>query len=223
MNCNWMHRNLPLYVDGRLSPLTRMLAHLHLRACSKCFDAYDRAESVGNWTAQLSPVRPPENLRMQIRLELRREIAREGWLRRAWGKAKGAVREGLQPVAVRSAGGLAAAVLLFGVLMPDIWTRPVHASNDIPLTLLSRSVAVPAVVAEPGPYAVHGNVTVLVFIDVRGGVYDVEFPQEMDENKRLKADIANALLFTQFEPAMLFGRPVPGRLLLNFTNFTVKG
>ena len=196
---------------------------MHLRACSKCFDASDRAESVGNWTAQLTPVRPPANLRMQIRLELRHEIAREGWLRRAWGRTKNAVHEGLQPVAIRSAGGLAAAVLLFGVLMPDIWTRPVHASNDIPLLLLSRSVAVPAGVAAPGPYGVNGNVTVLVFIDVRGGVYDLEFPSEVDENERLKAEIANALLFTQFEPAMLFGRPVPGRLLINFTNFTVKG
>ena len=45
----------------------------------------------------------------------------------------------------------------------------------------------------------------------------------MDANARLRAEIANALLFTQFEPAMMFGRPVPGRVLINFTNFTVKG
>jgi hypothetical protein len=223
MNCNWMHRTLPLYVDGRLSPLSRALAHLHLRACSKCFDAYDRAERVANWTARLSPVRPPDNLRMRIRLELRRESAREGWLRRTWGQLKSAVREGLQPVAIRSAGGLAAAILLFGVLMPDIWTQRVHASNDIPLTLLSRSVAIPAVVSELGPYGVNGNVTVLAYIDTRGGVYDLQFPADMGDSTRLKAEIANALLFTQFEPAMLFGRPVPGRVLINFTNYTVKG
>jgi hypothetical protein len=218
-----MHRNLPLYLDGKLTAPARVIAHLHLRACSKCFDAYERAESVVNWTARLNPVRPPANLRMQIRLELTREIAREGWLRRAWGQFKTDVREGLQPVAVRSAGGLAAAVLLFGVLMPDIWTQPVHASNDIPLRLLSQTVAVPAVVAELGPYAVNGNVTVLAYIDVQGGVYDLQFPEDMGQNEKLKAEIANALLFTQFEPAMLFGRPVPGRILINFTNYTVKG
>lgn len=223
MNCSWMHRNLPLYVDGRLSPFGRALAHLHLRACSKCFDAYDRAESVGNWTAHLNPVRPPANLRMQIRLELRHEIAREGRLRRAWGRVKNAFHEDLQPFAIRSAGGLAAAVLLFGVLMPDIWTKPVHASNDIPLLLLSRSVAVPAVVSSLGPHSVNGNVTVLAFIDSRGGVYDLQLPADMAGDDKLKAEIANALLFTQFQPAMLFGRPVPGRILINFTNFTVKG
>jgi hypothetical protein len=218
-----MHRNLPLYLDGKLAPPARFLAHLHLRACSKCFDAYDQAESVGNWTAHLNPVRPPDNLRMQIRLALSHEIAREGWLRRSWGRLKNAVWESLEPVAVRSAGGLAAAVLLFGVLMPDIWTQPVHASNDIPLRLLNHAVAVPAVVTELGPYGVNGNVTVLAYIDVRGGVYDVQFPADMDVNAALKAQIANALLFTQFEPAMLFGRPVPGRVMINFTNFTVKG
>ncbi len=223
MNCKWMQRNLPLYVNGRLSPVSSAVARLHLRACSSCFDAYDRAEGVGNWTSRLHPVRPPENLRMQTRLALRREIAREGWLRRAWGQLKSAVREGLQPVAVRSAGGVAAALLLFGMLMPDIWTQPVHASNDIPLTLLSGSVAVPAVVAEPGPYGVNEDVTVLAFIDIRGGVYDLQFPADMADDRRLKAEIANALLFTQFEPALLFGRPVPGRILINFTNFTVKG
>jgi hypothetical protein len=222
MNCQWMHRNLPLYLDGRLSAPARLVAHLHLRACSKCFAAYDRVESVGNWTARMTPARPPAQLRMQIRLELSREIAREGWLRRSWGRFKNEVRESLTPVAIRSAGGLAAAILLFGVLMPDIWTRPVHASEDIPLLLLSRSVAVPAVVTEIGPYGVTGNVTVLAFIDAQGGVYDLEFPSDI-ENDRLKAEIANALLFTQFEPAMLFGRRVPGRIMINFTNYTVKG
>lgn len=223
MNCNWMHRNLPLYLDGKLQPPARLVAHLHLRACSKCFEAYERAESVGNWTARLNPVRPPDSLRMQIRLELSREIAREGWLRRSWGRFKNEVRESLQPVAIRSAGGVAAAILLFGVLMPDIWTQPVHASNDIPLLLLNRTVAIPAVVIELSPYGVNGNVTVLAFIDVRGGVYDLEFPADMGENVKLKAEIANALLFTQFEPAMLFGRRVPGRVMINFTNYTVKG
>ena len=223
MNCKWMDKNLPLYLDGKLPSLSRLAAHVHLRACSKCFAAYDRAEGVANWTARLNPVRPPANLRMQIRLELSREIAREGWLRRAWGQFKSDVREASQPVAVRSAGGLAAAVLLFGVLMPDIWTQPVHASNDIPLRLLNQTVAVPAVVTELGPYAVNGNVTVLAFIDIRGGVYDLEFPDDIEQNPKLKAEIANALLFTQFEPAMLFGRPVPGRIMINFTNYTVKG
>jgi hypothetical protein len=218
-----MHRNLPLYVDGKLQPPARLVAHLHLRACSKCFEAYERAESVGNWTARLNPVRPPDSLRMQIRLELSREIAREGWLRRSWGRFKNEVRESLQPFAVRSAGGVAAAILLFGVLMPDIWTQPVHASNDIPLLLLNRTVAIPAVVIELSPYGVNGNVTVLAFIDVRGGVYDLEFPADMGENEKLKAQIANALLFTQFQPAMLFGRRVPGRVMINFTNYTVKG
>ena len=223
MNCKWMHRNLPLYLGGKLAPPARVVAHLHLRTCSKCFAVYDRSESVANWTARLNPVRPPANLRMQIRLQLTHEIAREGWLRRAWGRFKSDVREALQPVAIRSAGGLAAAILLFGVLMPDIWTQPVHASNDIPLLLLNRTVAVPAVVTELSPYGVNGNVTVLAFIDVRGGVYDLEFPADMGENTKLRAQIANALLFTQFQPAMLFGRPVPGRVLINFTNFTVKG
>jgi hypothetical protein len=223
MNCQWMHRNLPLYLDGRLSAPVRVMAHLHLRACSKCFAAYDRSEIVSNWAARVTPARPPANLRMQIRLELSREIAREGWLRRAWGRFKSEIHESFTPVAIRSAGGIAAAILLFGVLMPDIWTRPVHASEDIPLLLLSKSVAVPAVVAELGPYGVNGNVTVLAFIDVEGSVYDVEFPADMGENAKLRAQIANALLFTQFEPAMLFGRRVPGRVMINFTNYTVKG
>ncbi|MEZ5365231.1 MAG: zf-HC2 domain-containing protein [Bryobacterales bacterium] len=218
-----MQKNLPLYLAGKLAPPSKLVARLHLRSCSSCFAAYERSENATNWTARLNPVRPPANLRLQIRLELTREIAREGWLRRRWGQFKSDVREALQPVVIRSAGGLAAAILLFGVLMPDIWTQPVHASNDIPLRLLNHAVAVPAVVTELGPYAVDGNVTVLAFIDVRGGVYDLELPAELSKDDKLRAQIANALLFTQFEPATLFGRPVPGFVLINFTNFTVKG
>ena len=223
MNCSWTRRNLPLYLDGRLSPVTAALSRLHLRHCSKCLADCERIESADSWTRLAAPVRPPAGLRTRIHVALSHELERETWAERAWLRLKLRMREAVQPIAIRAAGGLAAAVLLFGVLMPDIWVKPVHAAEDVPLRLLSRRPIAPAMVMNLGPYGVSGNVTVLAFIDAQGNVYDIDLPAEARQNAKLCAQIANALLFSRFAPATFFGRPVRGAVMINFTTYDVKG
>ena len=66
-------------------------------------------------------------------------------------------------------------------------------------------------------------ITVLAYIDMRGGIYGFDLPDEQNENRQLRAEVANALLFAQFEPATKFGKPVLGRVLISFARCTVKG
>ncbi|MBI1358037.1 MAG: hypothetical protein GC160_27200 [Acidobacteria bacterium] len=223
MNCSWMQDRLAKYVEGELPWLERQLAQLHLRLCEQCFADYEKRESVNGWASWATPARPPARLEMSIRLAISREIARETRLTHWMRDLRAMAREALGPIAIRSVGVLASAVLLFGVLMPDIWRAPVKFPDDVPLTYMAEAIVKAPSVEVMGPYSGTKDVTVLAFIDMEGAMYDLEFPAELAEDVRLRSEVANALLFTEFQPATKFGRPVAGQVLINFTKTTVRG
>ncbi len=222
MNCRWMRNNLGAYHDGELSSAKRLAARLHLSACSRCFAESERLEDLSPLAATLSPVRPPANLNMRLRLAVYREMARETWARRTLRAIRAGLIDGMRPLAIRTGGGLLAALLLFGVVMPDLWTVRAASRHDVPLTYLAKGFVNPPAMAMLAPNGIQENVTVVVYIDMRGQVYDLEVLNHSGDN-RLHLQIANTLLFSEFEPATNFGLPVAGRLLITFTYYTVNG
>jgi len=223
MNCSWMQSRLSQYLGGELSWFQRMAARAHLRLCDECFEEYERRDSVTDWTSHIMPVRVPARLEMSTRLALSRELAVVGGLRGFLDRAGDWSRSMAAPVAIRSAGVLASSLLLFGILMPDIWKGSHTIQNDVPLTYMANALFTAPSIEVMGPYALKQDATVLAFVDMRGGVYDIELPDDLANNVRLRAELTNALLFTEFHPATRFGRPVPGQILIHFTRTTVRG
>jgi hypothetical protein len=136
---------------------------------------------------------------------------------------RAAFRESLRPMAIRALGGALSALVLFGAVMPDLWSERVLASDDPPVTYFTQRLVSAPTLQEPGPYAMPPNTTVLVYVDMRGGAYKFDLPDDQNADTKLRAEIAKALLFAEFEPATVFGQPVAGRVLLTFTTCTVKG
>jgi len=223
MNCRWMQSRLTAYLDGGLSTPVRMLARLHLQSCASCFEEMERRESVANLASHISPAVPPKNLNLQLRLAVYNEMRRETWVTRTWRAVRAGLRDSVRPLAIRGTGGLLAGIMLFGAVMPDLWTVRAASAEDVEVTYLARGLISPPSVAEMAPTEVHGNVTVMALIGADGKLYGLELPDEFDKNRRLRADIANKLLFSKFEPATFFGRPVAGRLVITFSQHTVKG
>lgn len=223
MNCSWTRRHLARYQGGDLAWIQRLAARAHLRWCEDCFDEYERREDADDWAARMMPVRPPARLEMSIRVALSHEQAKlqgmRGWLHSAAQK----IAPMLPPLAIRSAGMLASSLLLFGVLMPDIWRAQAQIPDDVPLTYMAQALFTAPSVEVMGPYAVSQDATVLAFIDMRGGVYDIELPDELAGDRRLRSELTNALLFTEFQPATRFGQPVAGQVLIHFAHTTVRG
>jgi hypothetical protein len=206
MNCSWTKRHLAEYQGGELAWLQRLAARAHLRWCEDCFEAYERAEDAAAWTNWLTPVRPPNRLEMSIRVAISHEQYEmrglRGWLR----SAQQRVAPMLRPLAIRSAGVLASSLLLFGLLI-----------------YMAQALFTAPSIEVMGPYALSQDATVLAFVDMRGGVYDIELPADLAGNVRLRSELTNALLFTEFHPATRFGQPVPGQVLIHFTRTTVRG
>ena len=218
MDCQWMRRNLPAYLDGELGSLERWTAEVHLRACSDCFERYEAYERPRSAASQLPEPHAPANLNLSIRLAVMRERSRRGWPERLRRRLREAMREMMRPLAVRALGAAVSAVVLFGAVMPDLWSMR-QLGPDVQLEYLVSS---PTIV-ELAPYPVSSETTVLASVDSHGGIYDFQLPIEQRNDPKLRAEVANALLFTEVEPAMIFGRPVPGRVLISFTRYTVKG
>lgn len=223
MHCNWTKDRLTAYENGDLRGLARVAVLLHLRLCGDCFRRYESLASVSSPLRALDAPEPPRSLNTQIRAALSLELARGNRWQWQLAQLRAALRESLRPVAIRALGGALSALILFGAVMPDLWRNRVLASDDVPVTYLAQRLVSSPTLHEPGPYAMPPNTTVLVYVDTRGGAYKFDLPDEQNHDRKLRAEIARALLFAEFEPATVFGRPVAGQILLTFTTCNVKG
>jgi hypothetical protein len=67
-----------------------------------------------------------------------------------------------------------------------------------------------------------GPVVIEAFVDANGRLesYRIIAGEDSDEIRR---QLDRSLLFTQFQPAMAFGSPTSGRVVISFSNVNVRG
>ena len=164
---------------------------------------------------RLQAIGVPPNLRTKLLVAL--SHANES----SWGYWKMRFRNAMRPIAVPATGGVFAAVILFVGLMANFYFVPPNLDADIPLTYLTRSlISGPSVSVAPS-FAVARHITVEAFVDVQGHVYDfriIRLPGSYPEPDRmLRAQLAQALLSTRFDPATHFGRPRLGPSVIEFS------
>jgi hypothetical protein len=129
----------------------------------------------------------------------------------------------MRPLAVPTAGGLISALLLFGVLAPNLAIPRVQArTNDIPTVLYTN-----ASVKNFLPIGFEGNddVVVEITVDEHGKLVDYTFPNSDNTAAQIHQIIENQILFTEFRPATSFGRTMSGKLKITFVSsrIDVKG
>ena len=213
------------YVEGQLDPARRWLVRRHLLACTACYEDYERSEAVGDLVERVGPREAPADLRVQIMSALSRQSVRDHWPR--W---KAAFGDLLRPIAVPAAGGVVSALVLFGILMSGLTASGPGLNTDIPITYFATTWVTDPSLRSPSPFGIDENVVVEAFIDGRGGVYDfrvVRLPAaHLADHAKLKSELANILLTATFDPATIWGQPVPGKMLISFqapTRLTVRG
>jgi hypothetical protein len=122
----------------------------------------------------------------------------------------------MRPVALPVAGGLISALLMFSVLIPSVTyahissiepPSPVFTDPDGQLV---GEGEFPKLERAIGP-ALTGKVVVLLSIDDRGRVTDYTVTQGA-----MTPEVQNLILFSQFTPAMLFGKPTRGQVRVVF-------
>lgn len=210
------------YLDGALSGVEMGQVADHLTACAPCATEFDAWRAMQTALVDLGPAKPPTRLQERLRAAL--DIEREhGTHLPLFARVKLIWQTSVAPLAVQTAGGMAAAVLLLASLFrlfgPGI---EVQANDDG----LAHLIGPRYLYSQVPPMAVETGRDVPVLIDAkvdtRGRVYDytiIDGPSD----PMVRMQVEQNLLTSVFKPATVFGVPVDGHVMLTYTGVSVRG
>jgi hypothetical protein len=224
--CNEVQAGFAEYFDGRLTGHEMQRIDAHVDGCSECAREFESQCELQSTLAALGPVPEPANLPLRIRVAISQEHARS---RRsifaAWDIAW---KNSVGPFLLQAGAGLASATLLLGsVILLVTWFAKPEAAQAIPDEPLGNATAPHLLYfgnTQSGDQmeGINGPVMVEAYVNDMGEVYDYRIVSgPVDATTR--AQVENLLLFSRFEPARFFGRPVRGLAVLSFSDVSVRG
>jgi anti-sigma factor RsiW len=221
-SCSTIRSQFSDYLDGNLTGVAMQSVARHLGGCAKCSAEFEEWRGMQQSLAKLGPARPPADLGLRIRVALSQELAKTpknalaGWKVR-WENTVG-------PFLLQASAGLASSLVLVGTMafLIGAFAQPAPASAtdamaSSPRFLYSTVEANSGTVAGKG-----GPVTVEVYVDTQGRVYDYDIVSGPDD-AATRAELETLLLSSKFVPAQWFGQPVRGVALLSFAGVSVQG
>jgi hypothetical protein len=172
--------------------------------------------------ANLGPARPPADLALRIRVALSQELSKTP--KNALASWKVRWENTFAPFLLQASAGLASSLVLVGTMafLIGAFAQPAPASAtdamaSSPRFLYSTVEANSGTVSGKG-----GPVTVEVYVDQQGRVYDYDSVSGPDDAST-RAQLETLLLSSKFVPAQWFGQPVRGVALLSFAGVSVQG
>ena len=229
MTCWTIRERLPGYLDGALPSREHKPISEHLDFCSDCRRELERYRKLSMLMGRVERVAPPADLAVRIRVAASLARARKVWWRRAWDTAVLILENILEPVVVPATGGVMAAMLVFAVVLQNLFVGvPLGAvPNDVPTNLLQ-----PARLESLSPFPItetgvsnNGPSLLLIEATVNENGQAVGYHILVGpDNPAVRKQLDHMMLFTRFRPQMSFGRPVPGgRVVLSFSEIRVRG
>jgi hypothetical protein len=229
MKCRTVIDRISESIDGRLRGSGQDELRRHLAQCPECSSRYSRLADICGSVRSLPALLPPRELTTRLRIGASQEVLRR---RGRWGAALEDWRDVaalwarnlLEPLALPLAGGLLSAVFLFTMLAPMYGIEGRYLIRDVP-TILSTGPTLRSPTLSFGTTAY--DVVVDVLVDDQGRLLDYSVPpgQVWQQDRELRREIENTLLWTQFTPATAFGQPRSGtvRISLRRNLVEVKG
>jgi anti-sigma factor RsiW len=224
--CNAVQERFTEYLDGQLTGREMQRIAAHLEDCRGCAREWASLRQAQASLAALGPVPEPEDLLLRIRVAVSQERARsrrspfQGW-NLAW-------RNTLGPFLLQASAGFASATLLLGavIVLVTMFAQPemAQATKDEPLgdATAPRLLYLSSGVGKNEIGAVSGPVVVEAYINGAGQVYDYRIVSGPTD-AATRSQVENLLLFSVFEPARFFGKPVRGLAVLSFSGVSVRG
>lgn len=209
------------YLDGALSGVEMARVADHLEGCVPCASEFDAWRSMQTALAEMGPARAPERLQQKLRAAL--DVEREHGTHLALPARVAMIwRTSVAPLAVQTAGGMAAAVLLlaglFRLFGPGV---EVQANDDGMAHLIAPHFLysqVPLMAVQTGR-----DVPVLIDakVDTSGRVYDYKI-LDGPSDQAVRLEVEQNLLSSVFKPATVFGVPVDGHVMVTYTGVSVR-
>jgi hypothetical protein len=223
--CAGVREEFSPYLDGDMSGVAMQSMAKHLDGCEDCATEFAAWREIQGSLTAMGPSKAPVRLQARLRAAIAEE--RERGTHLAWHQRLAAVWHAtLAPVAMRAAGGTAAALVLVGGL------TLVAVQVGVPSEVQANDERLGAVTAPhylysevpPQPIEFGRETPILLeaMVDDQGRVYDYKIlsgPTDPSVERRLQAN----LLSSVFQPATVFGLPVHGHVVMTFTGVSVKG
>ena len=226
MSCQTVRNSLSEFLDHRVAGDERTRVAGHLAGCRECATHLRGLSALRNGLKSLPPAAVPEPLRTQLQVLASHE--RDRWnatktlplALHTWAvNIKLAVDNLMRPLALPLAGGLASALLLFGLLVPTLGFRP-SILNDVPTGFYTAATLV-----EVAPLGINNDETVVeLYVDAKGQATDYSI-QRGKVSPAMQAGLTKMMFFSRFTPATWFGQPTNGKVLVSFRriNYVVRG
>ena len=214
MKCTQARQLFSLYLDGALTGRQMQALGAHLEDCDACQRQYTQLRQTQQLLASVRRPQVPPDLNLKLRVAVSQEIARR---RHRWLEATLVeLRTGIGHFMVPATAGLVTAIAVFVVLMGS-FALPVQAANDVPLMMyVPPAFKASAYTLQQGEIR-EDSVVVEAYIDEAGRVEDFRVLSSPRDVQQWLPQVKNALVFTEFQPALAMGRPTPGRVVLAFT------
>lgn len=213
-NCAEIRDHYSDYMDGACGPEVVRSIRFHMQYCAPCRQELDRAQELRSVLQALPRRRVPKPVDLRLRVRMSQELHRN-FFGRLWVRLDNQFRSLLLP----ATGGLVAAVFCFCLIMGSE-VAPVSNLPDFPVSFVT-----PATVLALAPLDFTPGdrpVVVVTYIGMDGQVmsYKVLSGQHSPE---LMRQLDRMIYFSRYTPAMDFGRPTDGKVVLSFSQVTIRG
>ncbi|MGA1994270.1 MAG: zf-HC2 domain-containing protein [Bryobacteraceae bacterium] len=225
MSCDNVRDRISLLLDHRTVGGERETMLAHLAGCEACGARYESLRDMKRVMGRMSRTPVPPDVEAKLRALAARERARQlsrlshGSRLSYWaGRLRMEFENLMRPMALPFAGGVCAALLAFGMLVPNL-SFAHHLSGDDPAVSLPTNPdgkvvgaigeipRVESIDASQAESATSDGTVVELTIDQKGRVryYSVVRGQ-------LTRDMESIILFSYFTPATFFGQPTWGKV-----------
>ena len=221
MNCSGVRKRLPGYADqlsaGDLARLDR-----HVAGCDECSALAGRYAQLRRELGALPARQVPRELSSQLEelavQERDRRVRSQRRMRHWMDRIELAFENLMRPLAIPAFGGLAAAVVLFGAIVPRIAVPRIVQIDDVQTPIYQEATVY--IVPEFASKVKHDDNTLIeVEVDANGRLIDYTVPEG-----HMTSDVGNMILFTTYTPARVFGLPATGgKIVFRRSRIVVKG
>jgi anti-sigma factor RsiW len=222
MKCTEAISFFSLYLDGALNGSQMRMVSEHMKSCAECSGNYKSLIRTQSLVSGLGrrPAPPDLALRLKVAISQERSVSFERRVQGFLVRLENSLNELMLP----ASAGLVTAVVMFGVLI-GFFALPARlpANRDVPTSLyMPPRLAAAPFSAGMGEINSSSPLVIEAYVDASGRLEDYRIISGEDTEETRK-QLDRSLIFTVFAPAMSFGRPASGKVVISFANVNVKG
>jgi len=222
--CETVQAAFSEYLDGAVSGREMHAIAMHLEDCPPCNAEFFSLRTMQHALTGLRAARVPSDMALKLRVAISQEKARQD--RRWVDTFKVRWENAIQPLLIQVSAGFAGTIVLIGsaLLLLGVFAEPQAVmAHDVPLGAMTSPHYLYSVANQRPVLA--GRDTMIVVeaaVNSAGRVYDYTIVSGR-ESAEIENQVREQLMLSVFEPARVFGSPVPGHAIMTFAGISVRG